>query len=427
VTPSTTKRKNVRQKRRAAALAADAAAPDPAPHRLELDPPPRDDLPPVPRLAVAAAGDVRIRDRAKAAGLPTSSPTYGAVIRDFDGDERPDIFLGRHAAPARLYLDRGATFKKAGLDFGSGDRHGCAAADVDGSGLPDLYCSFGGGRGLGVKANQLWLDPGGPSPRLASGPGSAPEPLGRGRLAAFIDVNDDGRKDLFVGQQPDRMDGLPSPNRVYRRDGDPGFRPLAASGITITRGAAAVDVADFDRDGRQDLLFVYQDPRAAGRTSGIRLYRNRTDGLRDVRAAWGIRSIGERDAELVRLDRDSKPDLVQLSGDRIRISLQTGGRFKVVFERSIPHAVAVAAGDADGDGDKDLYVLRQKSRKSIKDLVLFNRGGGRSWRAVKAPSRSGGRADDVYPIDHDQNGLTDFLVLNGTGGKGPVQLISFYR
>jgi hypothetical protein len=36
----------------------------------------------------------------------------------------------------------------------------------------------------------------------------------------------------------------------------------------------------------------------------------------------------------------------------------------------------------------------------------------------------------VYPIDHDGNGLTDFLVLNGgygSRGAGAVQLMSFYR
>ncbi len=44
------------------------------------------------------------------------------------------------------------------------DRHGCTAADVDGSGLPDLYCTVGGKRGSGLKSNELWLDPGGPSP-----------------------------------------------------------------------------------------------------------------------------------------------------------------------------------------------------------------------------------------------------------------------
>jgi hypothetical protein len=46
---------------------------------------------------------------------------------------------------------------------------------------------------------------------------------------------------------------------------------------------------------------------------------------------------------------------------------------------------------------------------------------------VAAPNRSGGRADDVLPIDHDQNGMTDFLVLNGRSpDAGPIELISFF-
>ena len=49
--------------------------------------------------------------------------------------------------------------------FSGVDRRGCAAADVDGSGLPDLYCAVGGERGAGLKANELWLDSGGLAPR----------------------------------------------------------------------------------------------------------------------------------------------------------------------------------------------------------------------------------------------------------------------
>ena len=44
------------------------------------------------------------------------------------------------------------------------------------------------------------------------------------------------------------------------------------------------------------------------------------------------------------------------------------------------------------------------------------------------PSTSEGGAESVWPIDYDQNGLTDFLVLNGgSGGEGPVQLIAFFE
>jgi len=425
----TKKARQAERKRRQAALAtATALAADGEPHITERLPAPQVGLATVPKLQIAAAGGVTIRDKAKAVGLPTKARTYGAVVRDFNGDKRPDIFLGGHAGAARLYLDKGAQFKASGTGFGAGDRHTCAAADVDGSGLPDLYCNFGGGRGLGVKANQLWLDPGGPNARLDDDAGGAVEPLGRGRGAVFLDVDKDGRKDLVLGQQPDRVDGLPSLNAVYLRNGTGSFRLWRKSGLSTDVGGTAFDSGDVDRDGRTDLLLMYRRPRASGNTSGTRLLRNTRSGLRDVTAAWGIKSIGERDAELVRLDGDNKLDLVQLSRNRIRISLQRNNRFVKVYERSLSNAVAVAAGDADGDGDRDLYILRQKNSSSTKDLILFNYGGGRSYRAVSAPSRSGGTADDVYPIDHDKNGLTDFLVLNGRGsGKGPLQLISFYR
>lgn len=420
-------RRSVRKQRRSAIRSASSASPETGEHLPEPEPAPRVGLAAVPRLEVAAAGNVRIRDRAKVSGLPTSAPTHGAVVRDFDKDGRPDIFLNGHSRPAKLFFDRGATYQRASTSFGWGDRHGCAAADVDGSGLPDLYCNFGGGRGLGVKGNQLWLDPGSASPSLAPDAGGAPEPLGRGREVIFLDVDDDGQKDLIVGQQQNRLDGLPTVNRAYLRTGPAEYEPVNHAGIAIGLGVTSFDSADVDRDGRVDLLLTYADPKASGTAAGTRLYRNTAGGFVDVTAGYGIRSIGDRDAELVRLDGDDRADLVQLSGNRIRVSLQRGGRFVPKFERKISNAVAVAAGDADGDGDMDLFVLRQKNTGSVNDLVLFNRGNGRSFRAVQAPSRFGGRADDVVAIDHDQNGLTDFLALNGGAGAGPLQLFAFYR
>jgi hypothetical protein len=75
-----------------------------------------------------------------------------------------------------------------------------------------------------------------------------------------------------------------------------------------------------------------------------------------------------------------------------------------------------------------VFVLRQKERRTDDDVVLLGGRGGRRWKTIRAPSRPGGEADDVFPVDHDGNGLTDFLVLNGKGPvAGPVQLIASYR
>jgi hypothetical protein len=381
-----------------------------------------------PTVRIGSTGDLKVVDRAGAVGLPAESVTWGAVIADFDADGQQDIFLGRHGSRARLFLDQGDTFTASDLELGWGDRHGCAADDVDDSGLPDLYCSFGGDRGRGVHANELWLDPGGAEPRLEPVSGGAVEPLGRGRKVAFVDIDADGHNDLLLGQRPNRVDGLPSVTRAYLRDGVASFRALESSGIDRGLGTLSLDVADFDLDGRADVALVFDQQRANGPGSGIRLYRNTDAGFREVSRAWGVRSMRDRDAELVRLDGDEHPDLVQLSADKVRVSVQRDGRFKRAFERGVSNAVAVAAGDVDGDGDQDLYILRDKTTRRTKDLVLLNDGTGASFDAIKMPSRPGGKADDVFPIDHDSNGLMDFLALNGRGASaGPVQLLSFYR
>ncbi len=58
--------------------------------------------------------------------------------------------------------------------------------------------------------------------------------------------------------------------------------------------------------------------------------------------------------------------------------------------------------------------------------MLVNRGDGKVWSSLVVPQVSSGAGDDAYAIDHDDNGLDDFLVLNGHNVRGPIQLIAFY-
>ncbi len=129
---------------------------------------------------------------------------------------------------------------------------------------------------------------------------------------------------LIVANSPTRVDGLPSLARLFRADGTGRFTVREQPGIAARLGARAFVEADYDGDGREDLLLVTGGPQSPepGQT---RLYRNTRKGLVDVTRKMGIRSFDELDAELIDLNRDNKLDLVQVSRTSSAISLQQGG------------------------------------------------------------------------------------------------------
>ena len=79
------------------------------------------------------------------------------------------------------------------------------------------------------------------------------------------DIDDDGFDDLYVCQPA----GLP--NRLYRNRGDGTFEDITeVSGVGLLENTACALFADFDNDGRQDLVVV--------RTSGPLLFVNQGGG-----------------------------------------------------------------------------------------------------------------------------------------------------
>ena len=199
------------------------------------------------------------------------------------------------------------------------DRHGCTAADVDGSGLPDLYCAVGGKRGSGLKSNELWLDPGGPAPvEVAVEQGrlrpDRPRPAGGlpgGRASRTTST-------CVVTNSPTRVDGLPSlAPALHAPRGDGGFKAKDRPGFAPRLGALR-HAGRRLRQGRprgpaaRDRRPTGAASRAARGSTATRARASSTSPAR-----WASRSFDEMDAELVDLNQDGKLDLVQLSPTKL--------------------------------------------------------------------------------------------------------------
>jgi hypothetical protein len=366
-----------------------------------------------------------------AAGISETTQTYGAIIADFNNDTKPDIFLGRHGAQPRLYENAGnGQFQQTNQGtFAQADRHGCDAADVNGDGLKDIFCTEGALQGTSAKRNELYIQRPDHTFAEQAGQYGVFDPFGRGRLGKFIDANGDSRPDLFVSNHPSRGDGMPSPDRFFINQLGGAYRYSPAYGLereTSLRGSK-VSVGDLDKDGWQDLLVITP--------TGLRVYHNEQGkGFTDVAASVGL-GQSPQDVTLADVNGDSWLDVIEVEPTKLSVFINTNGKFSSVFSTALQYGYSVAAGDVNGDERPDLYVMRAKSASSTNapDQVYLNGGTGTNFSLMSSiPSTSQGVADSVEPIDYDGNGLTDFLVLNGGGANadnvsGPVQLIAFFR
>ena len=276
---------------------------------------------------------VNFRDITRAAGidfvhtngaygdkLMPESIGSGAAFFDYDNDGDQDLLLinstwfpghEQGTTPTlALYRNDGTgqfadVTREAGLAincFGMG----VAAGDFDNDGWTDLYITALGENYLLKNGQGHFTD-------ITRASGTAGQPADWSTAAAFIDVDNDGDLDLFVGNYIQwsrdidleidfrvtglgRAIGAPNhffgtTNRLYRNDGQGRFSDVSqAAGIVITDPvtqaqtgkALAVAPVDYDRDGWID-LFVAND------TTQNFLYHNLGEGqFEEIGALEGI-------------------------------------------------------------------------------------------------------------------------------------------
>jgi len=379
-----------------------------------------------PALAapVRASGFV-VKDRTARAGLDIWAGTYDGFAADLNGNGRKDVFIGRHGGQLPiLMMNRKSGFVRAAGSslFSVVDRHGCATADVDKSGSRDILCVTGRGRGKQITRHELTIDPGKASGHLDRATAGLADPLGRGRTVEFIHLDKDGWPEVFIGTEPDRNDSLPSLNRFYRNVGGT-LVPAYDVGLDKAHGAACSWSGDIDRDKDEDLAYCTFWP-FGSRRAGIRLMRNEGGKLVDRTKGRGIRPIGDIDVSFADVTGDGRKDLVQLSKSRLRVSKWTRSGYRKIWEATVYDGVAIATADANNDGRADIYVARGSKRGNKPDRLLISRNKGRRFVSVRIPTTTKGAPDDVFALDYDKNGYSDFVILNGGGTPGPVKLLA---
>ena len=381
-----------------------------------------------PTLAapVLASGFV-VKDRTAKAGLDIWTGTYDGFASDLDGNGRKDVFIGRHAGRLPiLMMNRKSGFVRAAVAplFSVVDRHACAVADVDKSGSRDILCVTGRGHGKQITRHELSVDPGRASGHLDQATAGLSDPLGRGRAVEFVQLDKDGWPDVFIGTAPDRNDSLPSLNRFYRNVGGT-LVPAYDVGLDKAHGAICSWSGDIDRDKDEDLAYCTFWP-IGSRRAGVRLMRNEGGKLVDRTLARGIRPIGDIDVSFADVSGDGRKDLIQLSRSRLRVSKWTRSGYRKIWEATVYDGVAIATADANNDGRADIYLARGSKRGNKPDRLLISRNKGKRFVSVRIPTTTKGAPDDVFALDYDKNGYSDFVILNGGGTQGPVKLLASF-
>jgi hypothetical protein len=195
------------------------------------------------RLYRNDGGEFTAVDSPVASEFATADSSWADVDRDGDADL---LVVGHGQIGTRFYRNDDGSFVEASLDGISGLEWSSSSwGDFDGDGWIDLHLVaddraivFRNARGRLVAKDEVELTV--------------------GRTSAWLDVDNDGDLDLFVVQgalKSGSLDELNEPDLLLVFRGGR-FRPVAAEGAEGPEVGSgdSVSVADFDRDGRQDVL-----------------------------------------------------------------------------------------------------------------------------------------------------------------------------
>jgi enediyne biosynthesis protein E4 len=353
--------------------------------------------------------ELRFTDITQSAGLTTRGWGMGVAVGDYDNDGLPDLYVTGYGHNVLYHNLGGCKFEdvtESAHVRGGGFSVGAAWADYDRDGHLDLFVSryvnsdihnlpqpgaksfYYRGVSMEVpvmdgETDLLYHNRGdGTFEELAekAGVGNPDKRLGMG--AVWGDYDDDGWPDLFVTNDM-------GPNFLYRNKHDGTFEDVGLfSGTALSlegkqMGNMAADFADYDHDGRLDLLvtrYGYQ-PMTLFRNLGARGFADVTraskiGSVKDLPVRWG--------GGFADFDNDGWPDLFVANGnvtqlvDSIPNELKYREPLQLFCNRGNQTFAEIA--DAAGLNNGELQSRRGTAFGDLNndgsvDVVVYNMGG----------------------------------------------------
>jgi len=230
---------------------------------------------------------------------------------------------------------------------------------------------------------------------------------------ALADFDRDGDVDVVFVSEDDLV------NEYYLNDGR-GFFTDAGARLPAAGESNAVQAADIDGDGDMDLLIGNAGQDFAMINDGAGTFADETGARLPADASI------TQDLALGDVDGDGDLDLVQGNEDGNKLLLNDGrGVFATAAAGRLPLPPAgeetrrASLGDVDGDGDLDLYLanVRFMRQRDPQDRLLLGDGAGRftdatrDWLPVDAFNTV-----DGHLVDLDADGAPDLVRANAFGG-----------
>jgi tetratricopeptide (TPR) repeat protein len=401
--------------------------------------PPRDLIPTSDFASPENVG--RFVDVAAKAGVDSFSLAGGVIVDDFDNDGQLEILTSNFdsCGPMKLF-QRGpnGTFVDQAAHAGLTEQLGglnLLQTDYNNDGCKDVLVLRGGWE-LAQRKSLLRNNCDGTFTDVTFASGLAKPPTST-QTAAWTDIDNDGRIDLFVGNED-------APAQLFRNRGDGTFEDIGkAAGIARTAFTKAVHAGDFDNDGYPDLYvsnlrganYLYRNnhdqtfteiARAAGVTGADRgfpawFFDYDNDGWDDLFVSSYFLSIEENARSYMRLPVNAQTQkLYRNLGD---------GRFEDVTAQTHMAKVFMPMGsnfgDVDNDGFLDIFLgTGSPSYGALKPSVLLRNKDGKLFVDVTASSGTGemhkGHGVAFADLDNDGDEEIIFKVGGATPGDAHV-------